>query len=404
MNIEFDALVSAEKTRRLLQSSSSSPFISLSEVLVNKFASPHKLGTIFALIADSDEAVIMGEHVPIKCEDVVISDLTKYSSHSSSYNSLLKNLQTQVIARRPRYSTTVVALGEVDRKLKGLLAVTFHGREKELNTPRLPFGSISSDTPTAFFVPHHIDDTKIVPARGTAFLQFPNLDKKFVSRVIINTQSCAATATTYFDMFVSTKRSENPDWQGLPDFLSTKHPFFCHDTYHHIRNGNITTFDGLPKSTSEIENCFSIFNILLLEFKLTGLHLPAGGFIDINSYYLLIHGITWFLSTMLSTSHSHDHYMFRQSLVNPGLSILEQKLRQGRIFTAWDDINQALFDLEVLSCISTLFRLILFWVREVKTMNSFMTNPPKPTTYKTLIADVNPDHAYIPSIDRHLCD
>ena len=37
-------------------------------------------------------------------------------------------------------------------------------------------------------------------------------------------------------------------------------------------------------------------------------------------------------------------------------------------------------------------------------MNYFMTNPPKPTTYKTLIADVNPDHAYQPSIDRHLCD
>ena len=96
--------------------------------------------------------------------------------------------------------------------------------------------------------------------------------------------------------------------------------------------------------------------------------------------------------------------MLRQSLVNRGLSVLEQKLRQGSIFTAWDDINQALFGVEVLSCISTLFRRILFWVREVKTMNSFMTNPPKPTTYKTLIADVNPDHAYIPSIDRHLCD
>ena len=37
-------------------------------------------------------------------------------------------------------------------------------------------------------------------------------------------------------------------------------------------------------------------------------------------------------------------------------------------------------------------------------MNCFMTNSLKPTTYKTLIADVSPDHAYQPSIDRHLCD
>ena len=143
----------------------------------------------------------------------------------------------------------------------------------------------------------------------------------------MNTQSCAATATTYFDMFVSTKLSENPDWQGLRDFVGTKHTFFCYETYHHIRNGNITTFDGLPKSASEIENCFSIFNFLLLESKSTGLHLPAEGFIDINPYYRLIHGIKWFLSTMLPTSHSHGHYMLCQSLVNRSLSVLEQKLR-----------------------------------------------------------------------------
>ena len=156
----------------------------------------------------------------------------------------------------------------------------------------------------------------------------------------------------------------------------------------------MTTFGGLPKSASEIENCFSIFNFLLLESKSTGLHLPAGGFIDINPYYRLIHGIKWFLSTMLPTPHSHGHYMLRQSLVNQGISVLEQKLRQGNIFTAWDDINQVLFGLEVLSCISTLFHRILFWAREVKTMNCFTTNPPKSTTYKTLIVDVNPDHAY----------
>ena len=94
-NIEFDALVSAEKNHRLLQSSSS--LISQSEVLVDEFTPPLKLGTIFASIADSDEAVIAGERVPIKCEDVVISDLTKDSSHSPSCSSLLKNLQTQII-------------------------------------------------------------------------------------------------------------------------------------------------------------------------------------------------------------------------------------------------------------------------------------------------------------------
>ena len=37
-------------------------------------------------------------------------------------------------------------------------------------------------------------------------------------------------------------------------------------------------------------------------------------------------------------------------------------------------------------------------------MYCFMTNPPKPTTYKTLIADVNPNHEYLRSIDRQLCD
>ena len=305
-NIDFDALVSAEKTRRILQSSSSSPLISQSEVLVDEFAPPRKFGTIFASIADSDEAVIVGERVPIKCEEVTISDLTNDLSHSPSYNSLLKNLQTQVIARRPRYSTAITDLGEVDRKLRGSLALTFHSRKKEPNTTRLPFSIVFSDTPISFFVAHQLDDTKLVLTQGTSFLQFSNLDKTFVSRVIKSTQFCAATTTTNFDTFVSTKRS--PDWKCLRDFEGTKYPFFCHETYHHIRNGNITTFDGLPNFPSEIKSCFSIFNFLLLESKSTGLHLPAGGYIDINPYYRIIHGIKWFLSTMLPTSHSHDHY------------------------------------------------------------------------------------------------
>ena len=201
--------------------------------------------------------------------------MTNDSSHFPSYNSLLKNLQTQVIAKRPRYSTAVTDLGEVDRKLRGLLAVTFHGRKKEPYATRLNFGTVSSNTSTAFFVTHHLDDTKLVPARGTAFQKFPKLDEKSISRVIKSTQFCAATATTYFHMIVSTKISENPDWQCLRDFVGTKHPFFYHNTYHHIRNGNITTFDGLLKSASEIENCFSVFNFLLLESKATRLHLPA---------------------------------------------------------------------------------------------------------------------------------
>ena len=87
------------------------------------------------------------------------------------------------------------------------------------------------------------------------------------------------------------------------------------------------------------------------------------------------------------------------TLVDRDLSIFEQKLRQSIIFTAWDGINQ-----ELLICISTLFHHIILWDRELKTMYCFMTNPPKPTTYKTLIADVNADHACIPSINRQLCD
>ena len=62
-NIDFHALVSAGNTRRLLQSSSSSLLISQSEVLVDEFAPPYKLGTIIASIADSDESVIAGKRV-----------------------------------------------------------------------------------------------------------------------------------------------------------------------------------------------------------------------------------------------------------------------------------------------------------------------------------------------------
>ena len=45
-NIDFDALVSTEKIHRMIQSLSSSPLISQSEVLVDEFAPLHKLGTI----------------------------------------------------------------------------------------------------------------------------------------------------------------------------------------------------------------------------------------------------------------------------------------------------------------------------------------------------------------------
>ena len=180
-----------------------------------------------------------------------------------------------------------------------------------------------SDTSTAFFVAHHTDDIELVPARGIAFLQFPNLNKMFVSRVVKNTQSCAATATTYFDMFVSTKRSKILvsnvyviSW--VPNTLSFA--TIPTTTFVTVTSLHLIVYKSL---LNKIENCFSIFNLLLLESKLIWLHLQAVRFININPYYRLIHGIKWFLSTMLPTSHSHGHYILRQSHVDRGLFVLE---------------------------------------------------------------------------------
>ena len=105
---------------------------------------------------------------------------------------------------------------------------------------------------------------------------------------------------------------------------------------------------------------------------------------------------------MLSTSLSKGNHHLRQTLVDRGLTMLEKKISQSSISTSWDIMNIELFALDVLECISLLFHHLISWAREVKTMYTFMRFLPKPSTYKMLIADVNPEQSYIASIDENL--
>ena len=67
-------------------------------------------------------------------------------------------------------------------------------------------------------------------------------------------------------------------------------------------------------------------------------------------------------------------------------------------------MNIELFALNVFECIILLFHHLIFWAREVQIMHSFMLFSQKKTTYKMLIADVNPEQTFIPSIDENLCN
>ena len=72
---------------------------SLPEVQVQEFVARHKVGTIFASTTESDGAIIWGEHVAIKCEEMVEYDLNNTSSHFPPYSSTLNNVQTQLLVK-----------------------------------------------------------------------------------------------------------------------------------------------------------------------------------------------------------------------------------------------------------------------------------------------------------------
>ena len=313
---EFLAYMVNERNRRFHQPPTSTPPTPTSEVEVQEFKPPHRVGTIFASTTESDCTIISDDRVHIKCEGVIVQDANKASSRSHAYSSLLGDIQTQLLARNPRYSTNSNDLGEVERKLRGLLAQNFPGREYELNTHRLPFGTIHGDCEMSFFIPHPNDNSKLNPVTGKAFIVFPKLKSKFIKKVIQPSQGTEGSAKDYFNSFIATKHSENPEWVCLRDFVGTQHPFFFKALYQCLRDGNITTFKGLPKSHSDIVDTFSVVNFLLLESKSTGLHFPAGGFPAVTDYTRLIHGIKWCLSTMLSASLFKGNHHLRYTLVD----------------------------------------------------------------------------------------
>ena len=175
--------------------------------------------------------------------------------------------------------------------MRGLLSQTFPGREYELKAGRHPFGTVHGDAEMSFFIPHPNDNSKLTPVASKAFLVFPKLESKFIKKVIQTSQGTEGSAKYYFNSFIATKHSDNPEWGRLRDFVGTQHPFFSKALYQYLRDGNITTFKGLPKSHSDIVDTFSVVNFLLLESKSTGLHFPAGGFPAVNDYTRLTHGI-----------------------------------------------------------------------------------------------------------------
>lgn len=113
----------------------------------------------------------------------------------------------------------------------------------------------------------------------------------FVNHVILTSEDTEGSAKDYFNAFVVSKHSHYAEWVRLRDFIGTRYPFNSKLLYQYPREGNITTFDGLPKTYSDIVDTFAFVNFLLMKSKSTNLHIPTGGFPTVNYYTRFNHGI-----------------------------------------------------------------------------------------------------------------
>ena len=98
-NLNNDEFMESEKSCRFSKPPTPTTNTSLPEVQVQEFVARHKVGTIFASTTESDGAIIWGEHVAIKCEEIVEYDINNTSSHFPPYSSTLNNVQTQLLVK-----------------------------------------------------------------------------------------------------------------------------------------------------------------------------------------------------------------------------------------------------------------------------------------------------------------